>query len=530
MSRAASERAEPSLAVLATLIQEIGFAHAVRIVDFVHTGLSAPADDTIDAVMPLVEGHPYQKYLDALRDDRTTAANAIKELAASIDTGELELTEILMLLALGQSKRTHPYESTFKSIPIVRSDPVFRELARLAYFRDGMSKSEQFRQLSTVSPHAPAAARAQISLAILDDEPQAVADRAAEWEQRFSEDHSVLGVLVTLYDKLGRDDDALRVAKRDAEVSAELDAYRQLAARYKKRGNIAEWKATLDAFLKLETLGLEQSVVQGEIANHFIQEKNFTEALPYVSAAAGTGSSLGLMIAHRYYSGLKDWRKAELYVRLTGERYPSLAFEWFFWCKRTGRGDVETARRLAEAYFTSLGSALPQDELPFLAVFRQLAGDAPAAFETWSECFKKSGDPLHGLNAALIAHDLGDAASRDQLLEQVTTRGKSFLIENRVRVELIKFGTLLQQQIAAGSAASFDETNLEELLKNAPPGERTGFHYFAGRILLREGRTADAHKHLMQAATAPNLGLSRTLAATLLLEQGVELEEIRVQE
>ena len=146
----------------------------------------------------------------------------------------------------------------------------------------------------------------------------------------------------------------------------------------------------------------------------------------------------------------------------------------------------------------------------------------------WSAGFEKSNDPYDGLSAALIAHDLGLSAERDKLLEQVATRGNNDGAEWRAR--FIRFAAMIRQQIAKGKEATFDEEEFDKICKEAPSDVPTMLQYFSGWFLLHEGHSRQARKHLMQAATAPNLRLARTLAAALLLEQNVEIEETRGKE
>jgi hypothetical protein len=155
-----------------------------------------------------------------------------------------------------------------------------------------------------------------------------------------------------------------------------------------------------------------------------------------------------------------------------------------------------------------------------------MSGDGPAALKTWTAAFEKNNDPAHGLNAALMAYDLGQPAVRDKLLAQVVNLGRLYQVDYRASEDVIGLAALIQQ-IIAGPDVPFDEQAFAKLLEMSPPEGPTALHYFAGRFLLRQGRTAESHKHLMQAATSPRHTLSRTLAAALLHEQHVEIGEVR---
>jgi hypothetical protein len=52
------------------------------------------------------------------------------------------------------------------------------------------------------------------------------------------------------------------------------------------------------------------------------------------------------------YEGMGRWDESENCHRQCSEFYPSTAFSWYFWCRRTGRGDVAEAKRFAEKALT----------------------------------------------------------------------------------------------------------------------------------------------------------------------------------
>jgi tetratricopeptide (TPR) repeat protein len=528
-ARTAGDRAEPSLGILAALIEETGFVHAWRMADFMAYSLAVPADETIDLLRPLFEGHPYRKYIESLRRDRPASESILKQLAPAVDTAELELTEGRMLSALGNTGRGF-FESTFYALAFFRFDPIYRDLTRLVLSRNNDYMPHHKAELKAASPHAPVIIAGDIASALNMKMPQLALEHAAEWEKNYGSDSTVLAALSKLYLAVERDDDVLRIAKREFEVSPELDPCLRLARLYEKRGDTEHWKATLEEFLKQDSLGLEQSTVQIEFANHYMALKEWDNALPYATEAAETWSSAGLMAAHRCYAGMKDWKRAELYIRRSAERYPQNGIEWFFWCRRTGKGDAEAAHRLTAAYYASLGDPPPPEIIPFLAAFKELSGELEAALHIWIDAFQKTSDPYNGLSAALLAYDLGQTDQRDKLLEQVVLHGHNYRVEFRAREELISFAAMFTEQKKAGRAAEFDEERFEKIINEAPIGEPTNLHYFAGKFLLCAGKAVEARRHLMLAATAPNLKITRTLAAALLLEQKVELEETREKE
>jgi tetratricopeptide (TPR) repeat protein len=528
-ARKSIERAEPSLGVLASLIHEAGFVHAWRMAAFDRYWLGVPADETIDALTPLIEMHPYRAYVESLRNDAVSAAASLKELAKSIDTSELELTELPLLNSLGRTGRG-PLEAWFKDLAMFRYDLVYRDLARRVLFWNNDYTESQQADLKYASPRAPAVVVTEIKLALATNVHERALEHAAEWERAYRDDATVLAALAEMYLKIGRDDDALRIAKREVEITPDLMPCLRLARLYKKQGDLEHWKSTLDAFLEQESFGLEHSDVQIEIANHYMGIDDYNSALPYALKAAGTWSFRGLMIASRCYEGMHDWENAELYVQRCAERYENTSYKWFFWCKRTGQGHMEAARRMAEAHFEALGPRPSPGDQFLIAALQQLTGDREAALGTSSAAFKASNDPRPGLFAALIAHELNKTEERDALFEQIASRGKSFVVNGRGRPQMISVAAMIREHIGAGKEGPFDEERFAKLSKDAVEGEPTNLEYLVGRYLVAQGHTDQGHKHLLRAATSPIDAATQTLAAAELRAANVEVGEMRATE
>jgi tetratricopeptide (TPR) repeat protein len=526
-ARTPSRSGEPSWGVVAAFIREAGFLHSwLKIALDKRSGGEGTANATFNDLAPLFRSHPYAALIpapqDAAEQDQANRAPTMMDLRKSIDTSELELIEFLILVQLGPTGRSPP-ETDHVTLVFNRCDPIYRDLTGVALRKVNQHPEQQRGELRVVSPSAPVIVVEDIVSAISAGTRPGTVEKIALWERNYTDDPMVLQALSALYTRLKRDDDALRITKREAEVNPKLETYRRLAQLYKQRGDIDRWKATLDEFLEGENIAFEHSAVQIEIADHFMALKEWDKAVPYVTAAAQTWTGNSLLAAHRCYDGMQDWDNAELYISRFAEEYRENAYEWYFWCKRSGHGDVEAAREAAAECIRTLIDPRKPGRAPIIATFQQLSGDAAAALQTWSAEFEKTNDPIPGLCAALIAHNLGKAGVRDNLLERVETRGKEFRFQNRAREELIAFAGLLRRQIAAGRKARFDEPKFADILKTAPAAEATALYYYAGEFLLREGQTAPARKYLQQAAGGARRALLPALAAARLIDKNVEI-------
>lgn len=520
-ARTPAQNEEPSWGVVAAFIREAGFLHSWRkIARDNRSGGQGTGNETFNDLAALFGSHPYAKLIEAQQDE-TNRAPTILELQKSIDTTELELTELPMLMQLGPTGRSPP-ETHCIDLVFLRCDPIYRDLTAAAPRKINRRAQQHRTELRVVSPSAPLVVADDIGSATSAGTPPGT-EKLTVWERNYPDDPSILKALSLLYTRFKRDDDALRVTKREAEASPALETYRRLAQLYKQRGDIDRWKATLDEFLEGEGIAFEHSVVQIEIADHYMALKEWDKAVPYATAAAETWTGNSLLAAHRCYEGLEDWSNAELYIRRFAGEHRAMAYEWYFWCKRTGHGDVEAAREAAAECIRTQVDPRKPGRPAIIATFQQLSGDTAAALQTWSAEFEKTGDPVPGMTAAVIAHSLGKAGIRDNLLERVETRGKDFRVQNRAREELIALAGLFRRQIAAGKNARFDEDQFGKLLKAVSAPEAAAMSYFAGEFLLREGQTALAQKYLQDATTGPRRALLPALAAARLTEQNVEI-------
>ena len=216
--------------------------------------------------------------------------------------------------------------------------------------------------------------------------------------------------------------------------------------------------------------------------------------------------------------GMNELEKAECYLRRRTEFYPENAFEWFLWCKQTGQGDIETARRLMTAHCRS---AVARDKLgPYvMGLFQELCGDPDAALQIWTAAFDRSSDPGGGVYAALLAHELGKTDQRDRLLGDIATRGSNYRENYRPLKGLISLAAMIQQAIAAGRPDALDESQFAKIVEDTSAGEAAWLHYFAGRFLLHEGQTEKGRQHLVQSASSTNTKLIAAMAAVVLREQ-----------
>ena len=160
------------------------------------------------------------------------------------------------------------------------------------------------------------------------------------------------------------------------------------------------------------------------------------KAKPHAELAGQTWSAWGLNTASYVTESLADWKASEEWIREMSTNYPSgSGYHWYLWCRRTGRGDVDSARQLAEAYYQNLSRTSTRDTEIGVGVYHLLESDYPKALD----CYKKAlaFNPTFSCTAmvALLSRELGDTQTADQTLNAMLEHYAQ-LAEKRTEIDV----------------------------------------------------------------------------------------------
>jgi hypothetical protein len=245
-----ADRTEPSWSVLAESLKETTFVEAWRTLQFESDMLGVNADQTLEAVKPLIIGHPFERFLDSYGSRRDVAAESMKNFTKSLNESLLDVFAISMLRKVYELAGRETWSVTQPRVAR-HSDLIFEDYIQMyVALKNDPVMSSIFR----ASPHWPRAIAVSIDVDWQKAEPH-----AAEWER----------------------------------------------------------------------------------------------AKPYAEEAAKSYSGWGLEIAARCEEGLEHWEDSEAYHRAISERYEGASPNWYFWCARLNRGNIDSARKLAKARFSA---------------------------------------------------------------------------------------------------------------------------------------------------------------------------------
>jgi tetratricopeptide (TPR) repeat protein len=353
-----------------------------------------------------------------------------------------------------------------------------------------------------ISPHSPQALRLAIVVA---EKP--TYEQYVHWEAEAGEDPTAYSWLGNYFANSEHYDDAIRVYERSIKLSPTKDAYVGLAGTYRAAGQEDKWQPTLERFFEVESLGLEHAAVHRIIANDLIDKGKWAEAEPHATAAAETWSAWGLELASRVDEGLGHWDESEKWIREMANAYPSSsANEWYFWCRRTGRGNLDAARKLVQNYFNAEWIKANVDGQLKVFTYHLSDNDVRAAFEDVKKIVKlaeanhEADDNLvyYQMHLALVARELkeADAAAAAikeirELSEQYREKHPNFSAFNIATCDILDGKTLADDTRVA----------IVEKMEKQPKEIRCNCYYFFGKAYDLAGNKELAEQYWKQCVT-----------------------------
>lgn len=511
-----TDKSELSWGVLGQLLLETTFEQGWYQLRFLRYSLAVDADDRLELLLPSVQDHPFESMYDIFSSDPKRVRKARLDYRWIGDRREFEMrTRILVDQIYYVDEK---YWSGWIGVSQSHSDEIFNDMVERVRANNRRGSTMWIRRMQQVNPHQPFT----IARTISQDWTQ-VKDRLDELEERYQNSAAVQGALGKHYSSRKRYDEAERCLKRQVELDPSKSTYTSLATNYKEQDKEEQWLATLEEFLENhESLGLEHAQVRHTIARHFMKKDEWERAWPYAEEAAQSYSEWGLRCAKDCAEGLDDLEKAEEYIRAISGRYRGNELSWYMWCKRFNYGDLDAAREQVREYIDSLSVPTDIQLFDVISMFHLLEGEWKDALDPTERAFQGTNDPYLGLHLFTLCEKIGHPTLRDKTLQTIAERGKEYRQNNRIRKEMIEVAKLFREFHDSGEEKKLDLKQIESILKDAKPWDRTDIDYFIGRFLQTHGEEADAKKYFLRCAQSKSDRYTRVLAAAWLHEQGLD--------
>lgn len=508
-----TDHQELSWTVLSEMLHDFAFFEAHQEVTSLAQwlGLSPEAiDETITRYASIIESHRFGKYLRFFGSDRPAKIAGLKEIYNSVKTTEYEIQAAELARAAYQAD---PDMYRHMSSYIDNHwDKLYDELLEATMAAYPTWTNDAWNEIIKISPHYPLAIARRFHT-----DPSFNREKGLELEKRFADNRYLLGELGQKYRSLGMRSDAVRCMATSYKIAPTYNTAFELADLYDGNEQPDLAQEVLTKAMELESHGLENGNAHRKLAQILMRQGKWNEAGPHAHAAGETYSASGLLCAARCSEGMEEWKLAEQYIRAMSERYDNSADEWYFWCIRTGAGDVEHARPLAEKYWATFVPPLENHQIWTTAIRQIVDGDPKAAIETFTNPQSiHHHNGTHFLMAGLLSDQLGDTARRDHYFEQVENRfTKDFL-----RVQLVN---LFRRALDDEKEFRWSRKSFEEFVDELTGDEVATMYYCAGEFLRLHGQEELSTEYLRIAATTFNV--SRyvcTLANFNLRSRGID--------
>ncbi len=518
-SAAIADNGEPSWATLGLLIRELSFVQAWRRIYFEAKMLGIAPDDTLKEFKPLYADHPYGDYLDIYSWDDNVKNKAVEKVQSIQMDGVM-----LQSFPLFEEFKRSAFELVQKLVYTATThvdctnDDLIRSLVcrtRSEKIQPEIYKSYA-HSINDISPGSPFAG----SLLIENDWDYA-SKELQKWEEIAASHPGLMRSIAQRYYKDNHIEDSIRCLKTAISVSPDKDSFEMLANMYYEKGDKKKYVATLEEYLKHPDYHLTHGKFCEKIAYHYMSDRKWHKALPYAERAAETYSAWGLRCLANCYEALQDWKKAEELHKAAALRYRNSATTWYFFCKRTGAGDVETARQTALDHIEQ-----PEATDLFSAGYFWLLEKQPEKAITY---LRRSKSPWDKFLLLAAADQANDSETFDATLKSILEIGENNANnqDTNLSKDMIGLASLFAND-RADKVSKIDVTAATELINTSEPVTQLIFTYYLAKYLDTHGRESDAVLLWKKCLGywIPMDKFARTMAAVELREHNVPDDEL----
>lgn len=502
---------EPSWPMLGRVLRDESLIQAYRRLRFLREALGVPTDAEYAGFRTFVGKHRYaeivlgpfagapdsEKFLTAAEALPVDPANPEYWRSSSeLGPGHWPLTGFLRSAGLVPQGQKY-FERMVTNADRTRDD--LRKVidAQLTLLLEMESGLDPLDSLAVISPHD-----AYRTIRLLRRKGELPPERLAAIEKEFQDRPEVLAHLSMELAHAGKPADALRVSERAAEVAPAFDTFYLLALSRQGAGDEAGYLKTLEEALQYPSYGLGASDVRIRLATYHMRRGDYETAEPYAAEAAEAYSARSLVCAVDCYTGLGDWEAAEGWARRAGERYGTLSAMWYFWCRRTGRGDEAAAKAAADAFYASYerppGEQTASNTIG-LAYYRLIEGRDREAGDLREALAREEKNPAGALVASVA---LVRAGERDRAIA-LLGEAESWTTASPKAPNAARRAGIFHDALVAGRPLAPEVTReLADAIDTFAEWERVGFRAYYGELMIRLGNREEGMKLLRMAAEA----------------------------
>jgi tetratricopeptide (TPR) repeat protein len=505
------DQLEPSWEVLARFIEETFFVHTFRRAVFLAFQWGVGFDQTMALAREakgLVGDHPYYPVLLVLGQWPDQAA--VQRHLSKIPFRDLSLASHDFLQRTNDLFKTGQDRTPWAEM-VAHHDNTAADLERYVSFYLQQANQPELhfaRRLLGVSPHCPVAMAKLVA-----DDWDNVQAQIPQWEQSHGTHPTFAAAMARHYTKAENLEMAQRMWENVLAVAPDYHAFRSLAEVHLQQGDETRWLEVMEQSLETEDYGLQHAQARVRIAEHFMSKGEHARALPYAEAAAETWAGWAMATAARCNDALRNYDRAELWMRRSLERYGGNGVEYYAWCKRTGHGNVAVVRPYLMAYFKSLEKSRTT---ALMGIYHLLEEQPQRAVTQFQQAMEQAPADFVGLLLALTHRQLDDVAASDKIFEQLRQL-------DHLPAEALVFKPLAIVLHDGFVKGQLDPAALKAAEQLPPQGAKAIVHYLVGWHHELAGDLDQATQRYAQACVnAHPEDLFAALAAVALRRHGLD--------
>jgi tetratricopeptide (TPR) repeat protein len=525
------DKGEPTWSALGELIFEEQFVQAANYLSIAMNATESSHEAEVKSMLPAVKGHRYARHIESYVTSGRCAEPDYIQVMGDLKVVDPRGNMQPMMRRMwglkddkGRYRRGHDdswcgyfdRSLTFNGLLEAYSSSVDTWWDET----DAGLRKRWANDFHTISPHSPQSLRLEIAIA---KEP--TYEQYIQWESEAGDDPTVCSWLGSYFAAGQHYEDATRAYERSIKLSPSKDAYVGLAYAYRDAGQEDKWLPTLERFFEVESLGLEHAAVHQIIANDFIDKGKWEEAESHATAAAETWAAWGLELASRVDEGLGRWEESEKWIREEANAYPSSsADEWYFWCRRTGRGNLEEARAQMQTYIKQEWIKTNVDGQLKVFTYHSAENDLKAAFEdaknivNLAEEHHESDDmDYYQLHLALAGRALKETDVTTTAIKEVRELSEK---TREKHPNLSAFNIAICDILDGKTIPDDTRADIVAKMERQPKEVRCNCNYFLGRAYDLAGNKELAEQYWKQCVTRGPFGrYNATLAGKYLSDR-----------
>jgi hypothetical protein len=516
-----ANRAEPGLAALATLLEDVAFVQVGR---SLANSDSAAVDGLHNEMLPLVESHPFAKLFGLRSKDRRVLNDALK-FARELDSRHLTLSAKPLLDSLYYAD--HDVYSKLNTSLFYRAEDTLRDQTFVYFeawekYRDGVLLGP----LRSIAPNMPVTVGG-----LLTRQTDVAKPDAARWASAYADIPDVMLRLGRFYRDTGNAADAERIWRSTIKSYPNREAFQLLSDLYESQGDGDRWLTVWgEYFEKAPEIGLEHAHTANIIAAKLMERRQWQKAWPYAERAANSGAAWALSTAGGCAEALQKWGAAEEQFSRKTQSYSGSPMDWYFFCRRTGFGNAVEARQVCMQFIDQYNPVKPNYWPTYFAVYYALDRQFEDAFKWAKGPADRTDDPTTLIYAALLADRENATEDRDRWLKKVLTDCPLTINRDlkRPELEMIGLAELIVEDLAAVGKGAIDLEAAKRRGASAPQVRRSFYFCLLGEYLDARNQRAAAVECWKLAMLDTDLdNLYRTLAGARLFDAFVPASEYR---